>query len=219
MQKSLDHYPGGHKLDLEYIRKQVNDLSLTHETINFNIRVEYHLEDESYAFYAVEGIYPTTEMERDGIRIVTFEYQRNHPNIKVYDAALRDAMDARKQANQAFDLLYYQDGITSETSKANIFFIKDSGLITSPDEAVLLGITRLKTLEAAEKLNIPVTKRAIALNELDTFEGAFLTGTSIHLLPISQIDDIHYQVPHPIWKALSSTFKYMIVDELDREVE
>ena len=104
MQRSLDHYPGGRQLDLNFIRKQVNNLALGHSVFNFNIRIEYHLEEDRYDFHIVSGVYPTTEMEQTGVRVVTFPYQRNHPNIKVYDAALRDAMDERKRANEAYDL-------------------------------------------------------------------------------------------------------------------
>lgn len=217
MQKSLDHYPGNHQLDLGFIRHEVIDIARTNELADFNIRIEYHLEEEQYAFYPVAGVYPTPDMIHEGVRIVTFSYQRNHPNIKVYDAELRDAMDERKQANQAFDLLYYQEDITSETSKANIFFIQDNHLVTSPDEAVLLGITRMKTLESARDLGIEVEKRSIRVDELADFDGAFLTGTSIHLLPIRQIDGVHYQVPHPLWQALSQQFEQKILDELTEE--
>lgn len=217
MQHSLDHYPGGHQLDLNYLRQQVEELAAAHEPENFNIRIEYDLEDEAYGFYAVAGVYPTAEMIAQGVRLVTFDYQRPDPNIKVYDAALRDAMDERKKAFQAFDLLYCHDGITSEASKSNIFFIKQGELYTSPDEAVLMGITRMKALESAQELGIAVHKRPITVAELAEFDGAFLSGTSLHLLPIARLDDHIYRVPHPVWQAVSERFEQKIIQEIDRQ--
>lgn len=216
MQHSLDHYTGEHKLNLQFLRDEVNHLAAHHERENFNIRIEYELETDVYGFFTVPGVYPTKEMYQVGVVLVTFPYQRHDPNIKVYDAELRDAMDERKKEFQAFDLLYTHDGITSEASKSNIFFIKDGELYTSPDEAVLMGITRMKTLESAKDLGIPVHKRLIPVEELGSFDGAFLTGTSLHLLPINRIDEHDYQVPHPVWEALSEQFEKKIIEEVDR---
>lgn len=216
MQQSLNHYPGEHALDLAFLKSEVEALAISHDTPDFNVRIEYDLEDEAYGFFAVAGVYPSEDMIAEGVRLVTFEYQRHDPNVKVYDAALRDAMDERKREFQAFDILYTHDGITSEASKSNIFFIKDNCLFTSPDEAVLMGITRMKTLEAAQELGIEVVKRLIPVVEIGEFEGAFLTGTSLHLLPIRQIDEYEYTVPHPLWQAVSEQFEKKIVDELDR---
>lgn len=217
MQQSLAHYPAEHQLDLPYLKQQVETLARQHETGNFNVRIEYDLEQASYGFYAVAGVYPTPEMYRDGVVLVTFPHQRHDPNVKVYDASLRDAMDEKKAQYQAFDLLYIHDGVTSEASKSNIFFIKNNQLYTSPDEAVLKGITRMKALESADDLGIVVHKRPIMVDELADFEGAFLSGTSLHLLPINRVDQHRYRPDHPVWQALNEQFDKKIVQEVDRQ--
>lgn len=216
MQESLHSFDQNKALDTDLIDEQVKHMALSGDTINFNLRVEYHLEEERYEFHEVKGVYPTVEQERDGVKVVTFPYMRDNPNVKVYDMDLRNRMQAKKEQYGAFEILYIHEDRVFETSKANIFFIKGDTVVTAPDDLVLKGVTRKKTLELCEQFDIPVEKRQVYVEELDTFDAAFLSGTSIHLLPIQQIDDRQYPAAHPLWKKLSRAYKYLIVDDLDK---
>jgi len=96
-------------------------------------------------------------------------------------------------ASKAFEaILVNEDGTVSEGSRSNIFFVKGNKLVTSPDSAVLLGVTRNKVAEVCESNGIEVEKRIIKIDELESFDGAFITGTSNDVLPIKSIDKIVY---------------------------
>lgn len=216
MQESLHAFDRTKTLDFAFIDQEVKHMALSATTINFNLRIEYHIEEDRYAFFEIKGVYPTVHQARDGIRVVTFPYLRDHPNVKIYDLDLRNRMQAKKEQLDAFEILYIHEDLVFETSKANIFFIKGETLVTAPDAMVLKGVTRKKVLELCARFGIPVEKRQVYVQELAQFDAAFLSGTSIHLLPIRELDDIKYPAAHPLWKKLSRAYKYLIVDDLDK---
>jgi branched-chain amino acid aminotransferase len=79
-----------------------------------------------------------------------------------------------------------------------------------------MGITRQKLLEMLHTLNIERIEMDIALDSLADFEACFLTGTSIHILPICCIDDTQYaSSTNPLILKLEHTFKKIIHDDLE----
>ncbi len=55
---------------------------------------------------------------------------------------------------------------------------------------MLLGITRKHIFQVCEELNIKIIEENIHVGDLDKLDGAFMTGTSVNVLPISTIDHI-----------------------------
>lgn len=71
-----------------------------------------------------------------------------------------------------------------------MFFVKEKKIYTAPKGAVLLGITRQHIMEVCKELNIEVVEENIHVDDLQTLNGAFMSGTSVNVLPISTIDNI-----------------------------
>ena len=88
-------------------------------------------------------------------------------------------------------LLLEADGTVNEGSASNIFIVtKDGVLITHPaDEHILGGITRDVVLKLARKAGIPVEERSFNIVEAKNAAEAFITSTSINVLPVVKIDD------------------------------
>ena len=63
-------------------------------------------------------------------------------------------------------------------------------------DRVLLGVTRNYVIKLCEELNISVSEGLISLNQLKELEGAFITGTTVDVLPISSIDNIQLSTPN-----------------------
>jgi len=55
---------------------------------------------------------------------------------------------------------------------------------------VLLGITRKYIFDVCQRLNIRIIEESIHVDDLNKVDGAFMSGTSVDVLPISTIDDI-----------------------------
>jgi len=85
-------------------------------------------------------------------------------------------------------LLLNEDGYLTEGSTSNIFFVKSSGLVTPPlDSGILPGITRNLVIEIAGKLGIKVTEENISLTDLSQFQEAFLTASTMEIMPLIMI--------------------------------
>ncbi len=81
-----------------------------------------------------------------------------------------------------------RDGVVTEGSHTNIFFVKNGTIITHPaNEHILNGITRQIVLKLCDDLDIPVIERPVAQNEIASMDEAFFTGTSTQVASIAQL--------------------------------
>ena len=86
-----------------------------------------------------------------------------------------------------------------QRQQVQIFFKdKDGHLHTPIPDSFLDGITRRTVIEIANSKNIKVHQRKISPDELNNFEGCFLTGTAAEVTPVSQIQDFNYKVCNTI---------------------
>lgn len=181
-------------LDYDSYKKSIELLIDENEFDNCNVRVSYYYKNkEVVLFYFIESHYPSEEQFKKGVHTVTAKVQRNNPNVKAFQKDFKEKVQQIMDDTKAFEvILINEDDSLSEGSKSNIFFVKDEKLVTSPDSAVLLGVTRSKVIEVCESNGIEVDKRVIKVEELNSFDGAFITGTSNDVLPISSIGERVY---------------------------
>lgn len=91
--------------------------------------------------------------------------------------------------HNCFETLLVRDGIITEASHCNVFFVKGSTVYTHPaNEHILNGITRQIVLELCKKLDIDVIEEGIRLENITAMDEAFLTGTSSQIAAIKKID-------------------------------
>lgn len=181
-------------LDYDSYKKSIELLIDENEFDNCNVRVSYYYKNkEVVLFYFIESHYPSEEQFKKGVHTVTAKVQRNNPNVKAFQKDFKEKVQQIMDDTKAFEvILINEDDSLSEGSKSNIFFVKDEKLVTSPDSAVLLGVTRSKVIEVCESNGIEVEKRVIKVDELNSFDGAFITGTSNDVLPIRNIGERVY---------------------------
>lgn len=186
----------GYKEEMQYesFKASIEKLIKENNFENCNIRVSFYINEEPVVLmYFVKSSYPSEELYKKGIYVVTVKKQRKNPNVKFFESSFRDAVDKTLADTGAFEAILVNDDDTiSEGSKSNVFFVKGDKLVTSTDSAVLLGVTRGKVIEACENNGIMVEKRGISMSELKEFDAAFITGTSNNVLPIRAIDELVY---------------------------
>ncbi len=185
---------------------------------NLNIRVSYYYKNEPLTlFYFIESYYPSDEEFKEGIHTVTVKIERENPNIKSFQKEFKDKVTRAMEENSAFEaILINNDNTVSEGSRSNVFFVKNNKLITSPDGAVLLGVTRNKLISICEENSIEVEKRIINFSEIKDFDGAFITGTSNDILPIRTIDEMLFNSSkNEIVKRVSELY----LKEVRKEIE
>ena len=107
-------------------------------------------------------------------------------------------------------LMLDHEGNVAEATGANVFFKDHNGEIHTPiPDSFLDGITRRTVIEIAKSKNIKVHERKILPEELEKFEGCFLTGTAAEVTPVSQIQDFKFKVCNTIIN-LSESYQSLV---------
>lgn len=178
----------------EEIEKDIMKLIEANGVENLNIKLLCaNIEGEGQVLlaYFIKSFYPPEEYYRDGIHTILFHHERENPNAKVLKSSFKEEVAKKLEENKAFEaLLVNNDGYITEGSRSNMFFVKENKIYTAPKGTVLLGITRQHIMEVCKELSIEVVEENIHVDDLDRLEGAFMSGTSVNVLPISTIEDI-----------------------------
>lgn len=212
-------YPSNfHKQELyEAIRKLVESTGIMNNNIRLEVGKTKAGEDHS-VLYFVKSSYPTALEYHEGVDVMTTEVVRENPHAKVFYEGYVNKIAALREKEQVYEvLLHNSEGVLSEGSRSNLFFIKDGMLFSARSETILMGITRDKLLGILEDLQIKLVEKDIHISELATFEACFISGTSIHILPIKKIDTIKFSsAEHPIIKRMTETFGGVVFQDIQK---
>lgn len=165
-----------------------------------------------YMVYFIHSSYPTAEDYRKGIHTILLKEERSNPNAKIVNTGYKDRVASALSEAGAYEaLLVNRENEVTEGSRSNVFFVKSGVVYTAPKGSVLIGITRVCIFELCKKLGIEIVEKPISASALTEMDGAFMTGTSPKLLPISSIDDMHFNSPDdPVIKALMKGYDDML---------
>ncbi len=173
--------------------------------------------EQDFFVYFIESHYPKKEVYDKGINTILYHSERENPNAKTINSNLRQYVnDAIKEKNAYEALLVNKEGYITEGSRSNIFFVKQDSLYTAPEKDVLLGVTREEVMRVCKKLDIKVKEELLHIKDLEKVSGAFITGTSVNVLPISKIENITINSVHSfIVKKIKESYekemkKYLI---------
>ncbi|GAC1543560.1 MAG: branched-chain-amino-acid transaminase [Candidatus Velthaea sp.] len=106
-------------------------------------------------------------------------------------------------------------GELAEGSGENIFLVRDGQLITNDKSAdILPGITRDSILEIARAAGLKVTIRPMTLEDLQTADEAFFTGTAAEVVPIVRFED-RMMPEGPVTAKLRTAYSAIVRGERD----
>jgi len=175
-------------------------------------------EDDVSDFYAwvAAFFYPSKQQYELGVDCNLYAAERPTPNSKTALHKLRKETAAEIINKNVFEvLLYTKTGIITEGSKSNLFFVKDKNVYTSPSTEVLVGITRTKIIGLCNSLNINIKEENIKIGDIKNFDAAFLSGTSIKLLPIKSIENDTFKVQNQSLELLTIEYEELIIKDLN----
>ena len=110
-------------------------------------------------------------------------------------------------------LLVDQEDNLTEGSRSNLFIVKGDKLYTSPAKNVLLGIVRSKVVDICRQQQIDIIEQKIPVSELNTIDGAFISGTGNDILPIASINNIALEsIKNPIILTIMREY-YRLVNQ------
>ena len=130
---------------------------------------------------------------KDGVKVISLPDNRwERRDIKSV-ALLANilAKQAATRANVREAILLAENGSVHEGAVSNFFIIDKLGsLLTHPaDKNILGGITREVVLKIAREQGIAVEERTFNIEDAKNAAEAFVTSTSVNVLPVVKIDD------------------------------
>ena len=122
---------------------------------------------------------------------------------------LPNVLAKQKAASEGHEeAILVRDGFITEGSSSNIFVVKEGTLYTTPaSKQILHGITRAAVIKLANKMNIPFEEKKFDVSFLKQCDEAFITSTSVEVLPISKIDEVELSADRPIVDTLKVEFQ------------
>jgi branched-chain amino acid aminotransferase len=175
--------------------------------INLKIVFNYNKGSENYLVYYIEPTYPSAEQYRKGVKGILFYAERKDPASKVINHRLRSSIFHKLILEGAYEaLLVNENGMITEGSRTNIFFLRDNTLVTAPDNTILSGITRKYILRICRENNIRVQMECVKADKITGYDAVFMTGTSPLVLPFYCINDKYFSVSIPLISDLRKLY-------------
>ena len=220
-----DRFTGSLKLaglesDLTYetYKEACKQLLKVNKIRSNNLKLMYAMGEDTpiCLIYASKSFYPDEKYYINGVATAVLGIERPNPNAKISRADYIEKVQSYREKKGVFEvLLKNAEGRLTEGSKSNLFFVRGNTVVTAPSHMVLEGIMRKYVFEICGALGITVDdSRPIELSELSQMDGAFLTGTSINVLPISCVEGlIQYDTQNPVLQRIVRGFEERIAEE------
>lgn len=142
----------------------------------------------------------------DNIKLSISDYQKSEngmlpAQIKSTAHYAYSRIAVIKAQRTGFDDVIFlnQNGYITESSRSNIFIIKNGCVLTPPvSTGILDGITRRSIIELCEHLQIPIIQQNMTRYDLYSSDCVFLTGSTSGITYVSKIDDITFSNEHAL---------------------
>ncbi|RME99118.1 MAG: amino acid aminotransferase, partial [Bacteroidetes bacterium] len=109
-----------------------------------------------------------------GVAVATYPHQRELPEIKSINYLTGIKLQPWLRQQGADYVLYHDGTYFRESDRSNFFIVNEAGTILTPKDKILPGITRMKVIELAAQMGIPLEEREVSLAELRNAKEAFL---------------------------------------------
>lgn len=176
-----------------------------------NIKLIWNKDTGLLAFFT-KSLYPPASYYQTGIKTTLLNLEREDPNIKIQREAYQKTVLAEREKTGSYEvLLVDHEGNVTEGSRSNLFIVKGDKLYTPPAKNVLLGIVRSKVVAICQQQQIDIIEQNIPVTELNSIDGAFISGTGNDVLPIASIDSIKLaSVKSPIISSIMHEYDRLV---------
>lgn len=173
--------------------------------------VKLLLSEHKAVIHFMKPYLPEPQEYLTGVKTILVHEERNNPNAKIWNPPFREKILVALQQNSAYEaILVDRSGNITEGGRSNVFFVKGDCLYTAPASVVLPGITRMKVLEVCALENIKVIEKHISYLDLQSYDAAFLTGTSRKVVPIRLIGEIQLSAENKLVRKIANKFEELV---------
>jgi branched-chain amino acid aminotransferase len=162
---------------------------------------------------------PPSEVYESGVNVLLSPWpvhsRARLPHLKTVNRLPHLMAKEDALAEGAWESLFCDEtGAILEGTATNVFFLVD-GVLTTPSlsGALLAGVTRDVVLEVARELGIPAHEVRVSVEDVAAAEEAFLTSTTIELLPIRAVGSTRIGSPGPVGARLHRAYREVVTRE------
>jgi branched-subunit amino acid aminotransferase/4-amino-4-deoxychorismate lyase len=211
---SAEHIGLEHQLSLEEIQDQIKNLAKNIDEASYNLKIlligAATPEKTTLYILPLRPRFVERKLYKTGAAVITTTYERYLPHAKSLNMLPSYLAHRDAKSSGAYDaLLVNSRGEITEGTRTNFFAINGTTIYSPPADDVLLGVTRANVLKVAEENGYTVVDQPLLLSELDTAQSYFITSTSSKILPLSQIDDLRFEI-QPELKQLIRLFNQFL---------
>jgi D-alanine transaminase len=156
------------------------------------------------------GFIPDNKSKETGIKVMLKEEIRwSRCDIKSVALLPNTLSFQEAYENGMKECIFIRNGLITEGSHSNIFFVIDKTLYTHPESNnILSGVTRKNILRIAHEAGFKIREEPLQENRIRYLSEAFITNTSSEVAPVIEIggNTVGEGVPGPITKLLSEIF-------------
>jgi D-alanine transaminase len=134
--------------------------------------------------------FPDAAKKANGVRLITAPDLRwKHCDVKSVNLLASVLAKKKAQRAGADEVLLLDDRLVREGGSSSFFVVRANVVITHPlDEHILPGVVRDRVIALAEQAGIRIDQRPIAVDELREIDEAFITSTTMGVIPVASID-------------------------------
>ena len=140
--------------------------------------------------YSRRFVFPDAARKERGIAVMTTADLRwKRCDVKTVNLLANSLAKKKAQRAGANEALLVDEGMVREGASASFFIVRGGNLITHPlDEHILPGVVRDRVIGLALAAKIGVDERPLRETELLDLEEAFITNTTMGVMPVTEID-------------------------------
>jgi branched-chain amino acid aminotransferase len=204
-------------IDRQKIESDLAELIARNAYRNTNIRIDVF--DSRVLIYGVTALYPSKENYENGVKLNFTEAERVLPRLKIYRSKWRKKRDKEIESASVFEtLLINKQGLITEASHSNVFFVRSNKIYTADEALILPGITRQMIMKVALSIGVEVVYAELKKTNISSFDAAFLSATSYNILPIAQIEQYSFDVQNKTLNQLRKAFKALLEEEKHKNI-
>jgi D-alanine transaminase len=156
------------------------------------------------------GFVPDSQSKESGIKVMLKEDIRwSRCDIKSVALLPNTLSFQEAHENGMKECIFVRNGLITEGSHSNIFFVIDGTLFTHPESnQILSGITRKNILRIAQEAGINIREEAVLENRIRFIKEAFVSNTSAEVTPVIDIggNTLGDGVPGPVTLLIREKF-------------
>ena len=164
---------------------------------------------------ASPGISQRVKIER-GVKIILVpDIRWTRCDIKSISLLPNVLANQQAKENDAEEAVFVRDGKITEGSHTNFFMVFDGQVRTHPlNTHILPGVTRDIIRDLCRDFKVPFREELVSEKDLPKAEEMFLSGTSMEVTPVIQVDNwkVGQGTPGPVTAKLREAYKKMLDD-------